>query len=283
MKTISNSLAAHIVGEVTTLATCWKLTRRDGAILGFTEHDADIVVDSITYKAASGFSPSAIQNTASLSVDNLDIEGMLSESSITEADILAGRYDFAEIEIFMVNYNDISAGKLKLRRGWLGEVTLEKQQFIAEVRGLTQRLSQTIGELFSPSCRASFGDSRCKIDASGYTVSGFITSVTDNQNFIDSSRVEANGLYNLGKITFTGGANNGLSMEVKEFLSGGKITLVLPMPYNINAGDSYTMVQGCDKTLVICANQYNNIVNFRGEPHVPGIDKMLETAGTRTI
>jgi len=283
MKNISTALATHIAGEVTTLATCWKLTRRDATVLGFTEHDADIIVDGVTYKAASGFTPSAIQSTSSLSVDNLDIEGMLDASSITEADIMAGRYDFAEIEIFIVNYDDISMGKLKLRRGWLGEVALAKQQFIAEVRGLTQRLSQTIGELFSPSCRASFGDLRCKINPANYTVSGTITAVSSNQQFTDSERTESSGLYDFGKITFTSGANNGLSMEIKEFLSGGKLALMLPMPYNVNVGDNYTMMQGCDKTLSTCANQYNNVINFRGEPFVPGIDKMLETAGTRTI
>ncbi len=282
MKNISTGLAAHIAGEVTTLATCWKLTRRDSTLFGFTDHDTDITVDSVTYKAASGFTPSAIQNTASLSVDNLDVEGMLSSGNITEADIMAGLYDFAEIEIFMVNYNDITQGKLKLRRGWLGEVSLVKQQFIAEVRGLTQRLSQTIGELYSPSCRATFGDARCKINIATYTVSGTITSVVSNQEFSDSGRSEVSGLYNFGKITFTSGANIGLSLEVKEFLGGGKIILVLPMSYNVTVGDGYSMTQGCDKTLATCSGQYNNVINFRGEPHVPGLDRMLETSGTRT-
>jgi uncharacterized phage protein (TIGR02218 family) len=195
---------------------------------------------------------------------------------------MAGLYDFAEIEIFQVNYKDTTQGKLKLRRGWLGEVSLVKQQFVAEVRGLTQRLSQTIGELYSASCRAAFADSRCKINPTTYTVVGTITNIISNQEFKDSSRTEVSGLYNFGKITFTSGANIGLSMEVKEFINGGKIILALPMSYNIIVGDNYSMVQGCDKTLATCANQYNNVVNFRGEPHVPGLDTMLETAGTRT-
>lgn len=282
MKQISEELAAHIAGEVTTLATCWKLSRRDNVVFGFTDHDADIFLDAVNYVAASGFTPSAIQNNAALSVDNLDIEGMLTAGSITEADIMAGIYDFAEIEIFMVNYQDLTQGKIKLRRGWLGEISLVKQQFVAEVRGLTQRFSQTIGELYSPSCRAAFGDARCKINISSYSVSGAVTSVSSNQEFTDSGRVEASGLYNYGKITFTSGANNGLSMEVKEFASGGKIVLALPMPYSITMGDSYNMAQGCDKTLATCTNQYGNVLNFRGEPYVPGLDSMLETAGTRT-
>ncbi|MEZ5691478.1 MAG: DUF2163 domain-containing protein [Rickettsiales bacterium] len=281
MKNISNELALHIAGEVTTLATCWKLTRRDGVNFAFTDHDLDINVESVIYKAASGFTPSAIQNTDSLNVDNLDIEGVLSSENIEEKDIMAGLYDFAEIEIFMVNYSDLTQGKLKLRRGWLGEVAIRSSQFVVEVRGLTQRLSQKFGELYSASCRASFTDSRCKLDAASFTVSGSVTFVTSNQEFFDSTRLESSGIYNFGKISFTSGDNSGLSMELKEFISGGRIILVLPMPYLVSVGDSYNMTQGCDKTLSTCINRYSNAINFRGEPHVPGIDSMLETAGTR--
>ncbi|NBX02703.1 MAG: DUF2163 domain-containing protein [Alphaproteobacteria bacterium] len=286
MKQISSELAAHIAGEVTTLATCWKLTRRDGTQLGFTDHDNDFVFDSLNYQAETGFTPSAISNTSSLSVDNLDVEGMLSAGSITEADILAGLYDFAEIEIFQVNYQDVSQGSLKLRRGWLGEVSLHKQQFVAEVRGLTQRLSQTVGELFSPSCRAALGDSHCKVNMATHTVTGTISTATSVQEFIDNSRTEASATFAFGVVTFTSGANAGLSMEVKEHLrlpSGhGQFTLALPMPYPLLVGDAYSMTQGCDKTLATCGTRFGNVVNFRGEPYVPGLDKILETAGTRS-
>src|SRR5689334_1617602 len=102
MKQISPALASHLAGEVTTLASCWKLTRRDSIMQGYTDHDRDIVFSGVTYKAATGFTPSAVENNASLGVDNLDIEGMLSSGDIVEIDILAGKYDFAAIEIFQV-------------------------------------------------------------------------------------------------------------------------------------------------------------------------------------
>jgi len=286
MKDISTPLAAHLAGEVTTLATCWMLTRRDTTVFGFTDHDCDIVFNTITYKAATGFTPSAVQNTGNLSVDNLDVEGMLSAGSITEADILAGLYDFAEIEIFQVNYNDLTQGALKLRRGWLGEVSFYKQQFIAEVRGLTQRLSQTLGELYSASCRATLGDSRCKVDMTANTVTGNATGATSSLQFIDSTRTEASDTFSFGNITFTNGANKALSMEVKEYTYtatiGGQIVLALPMPYPILPGDTYSLTKGCDKTIATCFSRFNNVVNFRGEPLVPGLDRMLETAGTRS-
>jgi uncharacterized phage protein (TIGR02218 family) len=286
MKTITAALQEHISGELTTLATCWKLTRRDNTVLGFTDHDRNILFEAATYQAASGFTPSAVENTASLSVDNLDIQGILSAGSITEDDILAGKYDFAEIEIFQVNYNDLTQGALKLRRGWLGEVSLHKQQFVAEVRGLTQRLSQTMGELYSPACRATLGDSRCKINMTLHTVTGSVTTALSSQEFRDSARTENTGIFNFGTITFTSGANNGLSMEVKEYnhtsSGGGHLFLVLPLPYATAPGDAYTLTKGCDKTLATCVERFSNAVNFRGEPFVPGLDRMLETAGTRS-
>lgn len=286
MKQISSQLAAHIAREVTTLCTCWLLTRTDGLVMGFTDHDSDLVISSVTYFAETGFTPSAVASNATMAVDNLEVEGMLSSGAILEADIMAGLYDFAAIQIFMVNYADLTQGILKLRSGWLGEVSLSRQHFTAEVRGLAQLLQQNIGELFSPSCRASLGDSRCKLNLSPYTVSTTVTSAASQQVFTASGLTGASGIYTLGIVTFTSGANAGLSMEVKEhtFVSGtgGTVTLSLALPYAIAASDAFTIVQGCDKTIGTCFNTFNNIANFRGEPAIPGIDKMLETSGTYT-
>lgn len=286
MKNISSELASHISGESTTLALCWKLKRRDNVTLGFTNHDQDITFGSTLYKASSGFTPNNIESAGDLRADNMEIEGMLSSMSITEKDIMAGLYDFAEIEIFAVNYTDLTQGALMMRRGWLGEVSLHKQHFVAEVQGMTQLLSQTIGELYSPSCRATLGDNRCKVNMTAHTVTGTVITASSNIQFTDTARMESSGTFTFGNLIFLSGANNGLSMEVKEYRynagSGGEITLALPMPYPILSGDNYSLTKGCDKTLTTCFNRFNNVVNFRGEPLIPGIDRMLETAGTRS-
>lgn len=282
MRTISTELELHLSGSVTTLATCWKVTRQDGITMGFTDHSGNLQVQSVTYEASSGFTPTAIASSADLSVDNLDLEGMLSADTISEEDIFAGKYDFAEIEIFQVNYADLSQGTMVLSRGTLGEVRMMDHRFVVEVRGLSQQLSQSVGEVFSPSCRTALGDSKCGVNLASYTVTGTITEVTDQQSIADSSRGEDDGYFNYGKITFTSGANTGFSMEVKRFVSGGSISLVLPMPYPVDVGDGYSMHAGCDKTFGTCISRFSNAVNFRGEPHVPGVDRMLETAGTRS-
>lgn len=154
----------HLQQEATSLATCWRITRTDGQEFFFTDHDTDIVFETNTYKAESGYRRTAIQNDATMAVDNLDIEGVFDSEEITEEDLRAGLFDYAEIRIFIVNWQDLSLGDIKMRKGRLGEVTLTEQGiFRAELRGLTQALSQRIGEVFQPECRADLGDSRCKV------------------------------------------------------------------------------------------------------------------------
>jgi uncharacterized phage protein (TIGR02218 family) len=140
MKSISAALAQHLAGEVTTLATCWQITRRDGVVLGFTDHVRDLEVNGVTYHAASGYTRTAIRGTADLAVDNLDVESVFSDDGITEEDLRAGKYDFAEVRMFLVNYGNLGQGILKLRRGWLGEVTIRDGIYVAELGGMTQRL-----------------------------------------------------------------------------------------------------------------------------------------------
>ena len=192
---------------------------------------------------------------------------------------MAGKYDFAEIEIFMVNVTDLSQGIITHRRGWLGEVTLKNGQFVAEVRGLAQKLSQNIVELYTPTCRAIFGDGRCKASLASYTVGGSVNTVSSRQVFISNSMTQAAGYFSGGEVVWLTGANAGRRMEIKEF-SNKQFTLVLPMPNNVAVGDTFNAIAGCDKTIGTCVAKFNNAVNFRGEPYVPGMDKMLATAAT---
>ena len=121
MKQISPALAAHLASGTTTLAWCWKLTRRDGISLGFTEHDCNLIFDGVTYEAACGFTASALETSSGLNVDNLDVAGALSSLRLNEDDLAAGLYDDAEIEIWRVNWANVEE-RLLMRKGNLGEI-----------------------------------------------------------------------------------------------------------------------------------------------------------------
>ena len=169
-----------------------------------------------------------------------------------------------------------------LKTGWLGEVTLRGGQFIAEMRSLSSRLQQMIGEVYTKSCRATLGDARCGVNLAAYTVNGVVTNVASSYTFSDSARGEASDYFTYGLVTFTSGANAGISMEIRNY-NAGQFGLFLPMPYAIAVGDHYTARAGCDKSFETCIAKFNNAVNFRGEPHVPGTDVLLETSATRSL
>jgi uncharacterized phage protein (TIGR02218 family) len=273
MKPASLALAAHLAGEVTTLATCWRLERADGWVRGFTDHDRELVVDGLTYVASTGFLPSAIKTASDLSVDNLDVDGFLDDAALRAEDLIAGLFDGARIEVFIVNWADLGQGRLLLRKGFLGEIKRADQRFSAEIRGLSNRLQQTAGKLYSRLCRVDLGSSECGVALGPRTDTYAVTQVIT----ADTVRIvtaRATGYFTFGKATFTTGANAGAVNEVL-LHDGQTIRLFVPMPRPIVVGDQIVLVAGCDKTPETCNAKFVNILNFRGEPHIPGNDKVF--------
>lgn len=273
MKAISATLAAHLDGEVTTLATCWRLERADGWVRGFTDHDRDLEIDGLVYTAATGFLPSAIKSGSDLSVDNLDVEGFLDDDALRPEDLTSGLFDGARIEIFLVNWADLSQGRIVLRRGWLGEVKRADSRFSAEIRGLANKLQQTQGILYSRLCRVDLGSPECGVDLGPLTDEYLIETVTGGDGFtIDTAR--PSGFFTFGTCTFLSGANAGAATEILSHINQA-IRLFTPMPRPMAIGDQVRLVAGCDKTPETCHARFGNILNFRGEPYIPGNDRVF--------
>jgi hypothetical protein len=55
----------------------------------------------------------------------------------------------------------------------------------------------------------------------------------------------------------------------------GQIDLQLVAPYDVNVGDTFTAIAGCDKLFSTCTGTFQNAVNFRGFPHLPGRDRLI--------
>ncbi|GHM57924.1 MAG: hypothetical protein sL5_00210 [Candidatus Mesenet longicola] len=268
MKSITKELKEHLSSSVLSIATCWKLTLTNNEVMGFTDYDKDLTIDNIVYQSHTGFTASAIVNNSDLAIDNLEIEGVLSSNSIKEEDILAGKYDFAQIEIFLVNYNDLSQGSLSMHYGTLGRITLSNGRFVAQIHGLSTKLTQNIGKLYSTLCRAEFCDNKCKLDNNAFTKSGVVTSVINNHHFQDENLIEDDDYYKYGIIKFANGANSDLTFTIREYHKGN-VTLFMQVPHKILKKDQYFITAGCDKKFLTCKNKFNNIKNFRGEPHIP--------------
>src|SRR3990167_6826087 len=200
MKTVSANLKAHLQGEYLTIATLWKITRADATVFGFTDCSRDISYSGTDYLAATGHTPSSIKTTSTLGVDNLEVASVLDSATITEADIQAGLWDFAQVEIMLVNYNALADGHMTLRKGWLGNIKTGRAMFVAELRGMMQPLQQSIGRTYAPACDAALGDARCGITLASYTVTGSVTTATSARQFTDTARTEADGYFDGGLI-----------------------------------------------------------------------------------
>jgi uncharacterized phage protein (TIGR02218 family) len=280
MRSIPPSLQTKLDSGVTTLAHAWKLTRRDGGVMGFTDHDGDLVVDGVTCRAGTGFTSSEAASRFDLAVDGAEISGALADDSLTDADLAAGRYDAARIETWLVDWSDPSL-KVLTARGTLGEVKREGQAFAAELRGLADLLSQESGRLYTAKCGADLGDLRCKVDLGNPALHGAgVVAVIEGTSIFVASGLDgfADALFSAGRLTWTSGANAGLSIEIKQHrqVAGhARLTLWQAMPEAIAAGDAFSVTAGCDKRFATCRNRFANTDNFRGFPQIPGNDFLL--------
>lgn len=277
-RTVPAALLTHIGLEATTLAMCWKIVRRDGVVKTYTDHDVAIVYASETYTPVESGSLSNQRQSANLAPESIDIEMIFASDTGTDAELRAGLYDYAQIWTFLINWADPTMGIVKLACGRLGEVEIRDNHAKIELRSLAQLLSARIGRIYTPECDATLGDARCGVALAGYTHSGAVAVVTSNKIFTITGAASGKiyAYYSYGKITFTSGLNNGLSMQV-ELYSVPTETMVLfePMPFTVAAGDTFTAIAGCDRRFVICKDWFSNQVNFRGFPHIPGMDKAL--------
>jgi uncharacterized phage protein (TIGR02218 family) len=279
MRLISSALQTKLDSGVTTLARCWKLARRDGVVMGFTDHDRDLVVGGVTFRAGTGFSSSEAASRFDLSVDGAEISGALADESLTDADLAAGRYDAAQVETWLVDWSEPSL-KVLTARGTLGEVRREGQAFVAELRGLANLLSQESGRLYAARCGADLGDARCTVDLTNPALrgTGAVTVVEGTSIFVASGLDGfADGWFSLGMLTWSSGANNGLAIEIKQHRLAGhaRLTLWQAMPEAIAIGDAFTVTAGCDKSFATCRARFANTDNFRGFPQIPGNDFLL--------
>lgn len=363
MRNISAALLAHLQGDVRTVCTLWLITRTDNAVFGFTDFDQPIVYGGVTYSPQGGYTHSQIESAADLSTSNMELTAIFDSGAITPVSLESGVWDFASVSVSLVNYTDLTMCAVTLNSGVVGAITLQNGTYKAEVRGLAQLMQQDQGDVYSSTCRAQLGDSKCTIDLAPLTFSGSVQSVNNaiswndstltqtgpNASFVDTNghiiptrspftiqivpptggafvaagtvkdstgtvysqvahtqeapgkySVLAGGLYTFdvsaaggeifidytyqigffayGKVTFTSGQNAGFSMDVKAF-APGVVTLAMTLPYPLAVGDTYTIVAGCDRLFGTCKARFNNVVNFRGEPYIPGQDVMLRPQG----
>jgi uncharacterized phage protein (TIGR02218 family) len=267
------SASAMLEAPLNTLAFCWRIERRDGVTIGLTSHDRDLAIGGLTYRAAPGMTPSAVRSGIGLDGEDSDVAGALSSDAIGEADLMAGRWDGAALELRLTQWEDArgeapGALWLMLARGEIGAVARKGGGFTAELLGAAAVLNGPVAPSTSPDCRARLGDEACRVDMAMrrriVTVAG-----------VDDVDVAVSGLvagdYAFGTLRWMTGPNAGLTQGVVDNGTQG-VTLADPPGFAVAAGTLALLTQGCDRQLATCATRFGNGVNFRGEPYLPGMD-----------
>ncbi len=272
-----NELLDHLAQGITTLCRAWLVTRRDAVRFGFTDHDRDLAFEGQSFRASTGMTARALQQTTGLSVDNTEAIGALSAAALRDEDIAAGRFDGAEVRSWLVNWADPTQ-RIEQFRGSFGEVTRGAGAFRVELRGLSDVLNQTQGRAFQRGCSAVLGDSACGFDLAqtGYTVTGQIAEFDPlGRISITTDAPQASGWFTSGRLKMADGRAEGLVGMVKTddpSPSGRLLALWHDFAVPPAIGDQVTLTAGCDKSTDVCRTKFSNFINFRGFPHIPGED-----------
>lgn len=273
----AEKLRAMLKSGANRLARCWEIERRDGLRLGFTDHDRDLRFDELSFEAGAGLDAGALERSTGLSTDNAQALGALRSDRVTEADIMAGRFDAARVRQWLVDWSDVSA-RIQMFEGALGEIRVAGGAFEAELRGLAETLNHPLGRSFLKTCDRDLGDAKCGVNVTDptFAAEGVVLASAGrvHLDWDDGGRY-AVGWFSGGALVWLSGANVGLSGLVR--MDGGRgvgrrLTLWAEARAEIREDDRFRVVAGCDKHLGTCRDKFANVLNFRGFAHMPGED-----------
>ena len=277
MRAIDAALQARLDSGATRLCRCWRVRRRDGVDLGFTDHDGDLSFNGLTYRAGTGMDASAIQAGTGLGVDNAQAVGALSAAAGREEEVAAGRSDGAEVWHWLVDWQQPEL-RVLLFRGSFGEIRRSDGAFEVELRGLAEALNKPVGRAVMRTCDRVLGDSRCRFDTGrpGFSAEGAVTGGSAGGSLrVSGLGGFADRWFEQGVLTWLSGENAGevATVKVDRKTDGGRSLALWAAPGRpVAAGDRFRVVAGCDKQAETCREKFANFLNFRGFPHIPGDD-----------
>lgn len=280
MKQFSPQFAAHIAGGATTLCTCWRLQRTDGAMLGFTDHDQTISLAGLDYAPQTGFSSSEVAQKLGTASASTDLEGILDSAIITEADLELGRYRDAVVHTYWVNWRDPQINAL-MSQQTIGTITRQDGYFRAELRSAQSDLARQSGRFYQSVCGTLLGSAECGVNLAqpGFEASVSITQIVDRFSLaVSGAATFGPGWFSFGEANFIGGERQGLAYRIEADLDINGVRVLRfaqTMGEHTAIGDTLTIKAGCDRRFSTCRQKFANQINFRGFPHIPGNDYLL--------
>lgn len=269
MRNIPANLQARIDMESLSLARLWTATRADGVTVRLTDVDIDVMVGGNTFSCLPGFESSSLLSGLEDLGQEATITLPLSQTAFTVIDISLGRWRGAETTLQLVDYKDPSAGLVTLFRGKISSTTFDDTGAL-EVQVESRLDSNRVFDVesYSQSCRADLGDARCQVDVEALSKSFTVTGTVSGVQFKTQELDQIDNFWVYGVVQLVTGDNAGIAYEVATNRQFDKSVLLFqPTSFALTVGDTGVIYPGCDKTTNTCFVRYNNIANFRGEPH----------------
>jgi uncharacterized phage protein (TIGR02218 family) len=295
MRNASGALIALLnSGTQFYIADLLTIIQKSGAITRLTSAPVDVLstsqaitpADPTVYTFVAGgvtFARGRVKVIVGTEVDDMNITLLCGD-----ADTLGGvpwpqaarggAFDGARFvleRVYMATWNDTSAGTLIVFGGQAGDVHPARHAIAVTVKSDLAILANPMPRnSYQPGCLHNLYDAGCTLAAATFTVSGAINNTSTTTALFTNLASVVPGYYELGVITFTSGANNGLKRTVKTY-GAGAVEVVPALPVAPGIGDTFTIYPGCDKQQATCSTKFANLTHFRGFPYVP----VPETAG----
>ena len=272
-----DDLATQLESGATTLVRCWRITCADGLRLGFTDHDRDLAFLDTVFRADTGVTGRAVAQVTGLAVGNTEVLGALMSEALDERDILAGRFDGAEVRLWLVNWAQ-PEDRVALFAGTVGEIQRDGAAFRAEFRGLAEPLNLPQGRVYQGDCAAILGDADCGVNlqAAAFSTEAAVGRVEDGRRLWFPGGLEFDERwFERGRLVVQTGAAAGVVAQIKADRNGPEgreVDLWHDIVADLRAGDVVRLEAGCDKRADTCRAKFQNFLNFRGFPHIPGED-----------
>jgi len=290
------------------VATCWKIEQQlanNSATYRFTDWPETLLVAegnvpgvTQTYTPTDGLNGSARRRDVDLSQNNFETQGIISSTAIKHEDLVGRKFDNAKITEYLVLVDVAWKGVITFDVYYIDTVKFDGQVWQAQCKGVSSQIGEAYGELWSPTCRVevfSQGPGKCNANPAAWTFTSDIGTIyEDRLSFLATDLNAPDTTLADGKLIWTSGKNAGFISEVKTqtlVLPAGHSNLTLqtrtPLPFTL--GDTFTVTAGCNKLPGIgesaanghCLHRYNNLINFQGEPTIPGRDAAVR--GSRLV
>ncbi|RIY01296.1 DUF2163 domain-containing protein [Aureimonas flava] len=277
MTGVSDDFRARLRQPATTLAHAWRVTRTDGEVFGFTDHDEDLAFAGTVFCARTGWTAGEAEAGLGLAAGTHAVDGALSSEAIREEDIAAGLFDGARVEIFRVDWRKPD-DHLLIDVADFGEITRNDVGMTVELRGLAARLDRRHGRFYRRRCDAALGDARCRVDLAPWTRVGRIASLAERRLVLEGLGTFDLDPYRDGRLA-VGTVPERTVAGLRAADDGTVVAdIVEALAPSWAVGDEARVTAGCDRSFATCRERFANGLNFRGFPHIPGADAALAVA-----